>query len=119
MQRKHLWFLFFALPAPAGAAEPFTHLPSEEICALCYKQCENDCRDILTRMDLVGGWQRHQLIELRTEAERLRTIWYAAWWITWKEAQAGQRQEWADNLIRMIGQDCFWRGELPLPLSIR
>jgi hypothetical protein len=70
-------------------------------------------------MDLVSGWRRRELSELRSEAERLRAIWYAAWWVAWKEARESQQHEWAEILIGYIGQDAFWRAEIPLPLSLR
>lgn len=111
------------LAATAAASDdqphPYGQLPPEKVCELCYRLCEADCRTLACRMEVVSGWQRSQLAELKGEAERLRAIWYAAWWVTWKDARPAQRDEWADTLIRYIGQDAFWRGDLPLPLSAR
>lgn len=107
------------LTLPAAAAPVYQHLPPEQVCANFYKQCEDDCREILAQIDLVSGWQRRQLMELRSEAEKLRAVWYAAWWIAWKDSQEVQQHEWADILIGHIGSDAFWRSEIPLPLSLR
>jgi hypothetical protein len=105
------------LPRPLGTS--YQHLPAEALCAAMYKLCEDDCRHVVAQMELVSGWQRRQLVELRCEAERLRAIWYAAWWISWKDAQQAQQHEWADILVNHIGLEAFWRAEVPLPLSLR
>ncbi len=89
---------------------PYSQLPTEQICERCFHQCESDQQALAERLDLVGGWQRQQLAEARCQNEGLRSIWYAAWWVTWPRATAEQREEWASVLQGHLGADAFWRG---------
>jgi hypothetical protein len=98
---------------------PYPQLPSEAICELCFHQCEADRQTIALQLELVGGWQRHQLLEMKCEADRLVATWYAAWWVTWARATAEQQQEWATILMGYTGSEAFWNGQVPLPLSVR
>jgi hypothetical protein len=105
-----------AIRHPAGM--PWKQLPVEVVCKRCFEQCDRDMDYIRFRLTLAGGWQRQQLLELQIEAARLRTIWYAAWWVTWDQAKEEQRDEWACALIDLVGED-FWTGSLPLPIGCR
>ncbi len=98
---------------------PYPQLPAEAICELCYHQCEADRQLLCLQLQFLGGWQRHQLLELKCEADRVTATWYAAWWVTWSRATSDQRDEWVGILQAHTGPHAFWRGEIPLPLSLR
>src|SRR5262249_18609330 len=105
------------LPCCPPPGFPYAQLPPEKICELCYQQCEPDRQRIAQQLEYVGGWQRHRLLELRCQVDRLAATWYAAWWVTWCRTTPEQREEWAGVLMGHIGPDAFWRGELPLPVG--
>ncbi len=107
------------LPTPNLAPFDYPQLPCAIVCELCYHQCEADRQEIAARLELVDGWQRHRLLELRGQVDRTAAVWMAAWWVSWPQATPEQREEWAVTLAGLIGADAFWRGEMPLPLSLR
>lgn len=106
------------IPATPEAAA-FSQLPAESACEACFHQCEADRGAIERQLEISAGWRRTLLLERQCEAARLAAVWYACWWITWSRASPEQRDEWADVLAVQVGQDNFWRGEIPLPLSLR
>jgi hypothetical protein len=107
------------LPCCTPPNFPYPQLPSEVICELCYHQCEVDRQWVCLQLEFVGGWQRRQLLEVKCETDRLAATWYAAWWVTWSRATPEQQQEWVEILVGYTGPDAFWRGDVPLPLSVR
>lgn len=98
---------------------PFPQLPSEHVCEILFHQCDYDQQALTAAMEISGGWHHQRLVGLRCQNERLRAIWYAAWWITWSRSNRDNRAEWALVLERYIGTEAFWSGNLPLPLSLR
>ena len=97
----------------------FPHLPSEQFCEMCHTAAQNDRCDIARQYDILEGWGRKQMGEQKVEAERMCAVWYAAWWVRWGQADVQAQRQWADTLADLIGAEAFWRGEVPLPLSMR
>ena len=97
----------------------FPHLPSEQFCEMCHTAAQNDRCDIARQYDILEGWGRKQMGEQKVEAERMCAVWYAAWWIRWERATVDDQGQWAGVLVDLIGAEAFWRGEVPLPLSMR
>jgi hypothetical protein len=120
---------------------PYQQLPSEQMCATMNKVCEDDICRISYTLDVLGNGYANETILRRhegmlTEAYRVRKVWEVAWWVVWVEpiprggydpyypSTHGRmcpdaREEWAEQLILLIGADAFHRGEMPLPLSMR
>lgn len=99
--------------------QPYHQLPSEECCEAMFKVCEQDRVQLWHVLQVTPGWQATMLREYQDEAQRVQSIWYSAWWVTWLPATFEQREEWALRLSEQVGAEAFWRGELPLPLSMR
>lgn len=99
--------------------ERYPQLPPEAFCERMYNQAANDTWILHKQADLLAGWSRERVSPYLQEADTLVPIWWAAWWITWPKATDEQKDEWAGILAGWIGQEQFWRGEIPLPLSYR
>lgn len=96
----------------------FWWLPVERVCELAHNQCQADWLRLTAELEVAGAWRQQELRDLRRESERRRAAWMEAWWITWTQANESVQEEHAEILLGMVGADSFFRGELPLPLSL-
>jgi hypothetical protein len=106
--------------------DAYPQLPSERACELMHQVAVDDLWSIDRQRNIAEGWTRQQLGELRDEAERVREIYWACWWLTWtppghpwKQTSRDQLDCWEDRLLLLAGPAALYRGEIPLPLSLR
>jgi hypothetical protein len=114
-----------ALPLPLPEC---AHLPPHATCVLLATLANEDIIAIDARLALTGGWQRRELQDLRCEAVRVLYVWRAVAQATDTGTRTNYyylcqewltRQQCAQVLRKVLGDEAFWRGDVPLPLSLR
>lgn len=83
-------------------------LPPESVCRDGHAAAVTAVSDWQRAFDVGGGWAA---CRGRAQAERMRAVWWAAWWVRWPGATLGQRLHWSRELWRLTHAGAGGGGE--------
>lgn len=94
-----------ALTLADPAALPVEPFPPESVCALHYRRCNAHCCQLQRQLDAFGGWQLAEQLRI---AKRWRDLWYAAWWITWRNVDLDALNTWRRRHAELLKSYLDW-----------